>query len=63
MPAARDEIPRSDMTADQRRRIGALQVAKVILQGASYNPPALEGHRVEQLLDLAEFVATGNRSG
>jgi hypothetical protein len=53
MPDVTARIPRSDMTADQRRRIGALQVAK-----QTFGTPST-GEHVSQLLRLAQYVETG----
>lgn len=55
---ARSPIPRGDMTPDQRRRIGALQVAKALLVGTGYNAntPSLS---VRELLRLAKYVEKG----
>jgi len=54
MPDVRDTIPRSDMTLDQRRRIGALQVAK-----QTWGAPSTEDH-VTQLLRLAVYIEKGD---
>jgi hypothetical protein len=53
MPDVTDRIPRSDMTADQRRRIGALQVA-----GQQIGRPSTEDH-VDWLLRVARYVEIG----
>jgi hypothetical protein len=53
MPDVTDRIPRSDMTADQRRRIGALQVAK-----QTFGSPSTTEH-VTLLIKLAQYVETG----
>ena len=54
MPDVTDRIPRSDMTADQRRRIGALQVAR-----NTFGTPSTAEH-VTQLLRLAQYIQTGS---
>jgi hypothetical protein len=54
MPDVTDRIPRSDMTLSQRRRIGALQVAR-----QAFGAPSTSEH-VTQLLRLAHYVETGD---
>lgn len=50
---ATDPIPRSDMTPDQKRRIGALQVAQ-----ATYGRPSTSEH-ILNLIRLAKYIETG----
>lgn len=54
MSTVKDTIPRSTMTTAQQRHIGALQAAKAVLLGGTYN--ALSPDQVFQVLRLAEFI-------
>jgi hypothetical protein len=56
MSAASDTIPRSTMTTEQQRRIGALQVAKVVLS-RGYNQP---DRPIDEILAVARYVETGS---
>jgi hypothetical protein len=55
----RDAIPRSTMTTDQQRRIGALQSAKAIIGRTAYNAPELTPRDVASLLEIARYIETG----
>lgn len=56
-----DRIPRSDMTAEQKRRLGALQASMHLLFGNSYNVTAeTKCNNVSEILRLARFVNGGD---
>ncbi len=58
MAYARDQVPRSDMTPDQRRRIGSLQAAKRVITGEGYGPNRPQPS-VAQTLRLAKWIEKG----
>jgi hypothetical protein len=65
MPDVTSYIPRSDLTADQRRRLGAVQAAKHVVWGTHFNSidkSQLIVQHVDDLLLLAKYIETGDTS-
>jgi hypothetical protein len=55
-----NKIPRSDLTIEQRRRLGSLQAAAHLIYGTSYNVTVdTKAQWTHKVLALAEFIATG----
>jgi hypothetical protein len=61
-----NKIPRSDLTTDQRRRLGAVQAAKHIVWSDGYtnslDKSQLIIQHVDDLLLLAKYIETGDTS-
>lgn len=61
MSDVKDTIPRSTLTTEQQRRLGAVQAAKMVLYGQSYNVDAnMVVGNMYKLRELANYIYAGD---